>query len=155
MAWYVTNRTKAPRIMPTSPITFITNALRAASTAERRWYQKPIRRYERSPTRAQPTIRKTKFPARTSSSAAGPGRELRLPDRRLGPGRAPLVPPDRLLVPAPLGSARRAQGVRDERDRRRRHDPRRLRPVRDVPRHYLQRRVYSSGRTTLSPAGSL
>src|SRR5713226_5636169 len=66
--WYVTNRTNVPRIMPTSPITFITNALRAASTAERLWYQKPIKKYELRPTSAQPTIRKTKFPARTSSS---------------------------------------------------------------------------------------
>ena len=35
---------KVPRIIPTSPITFITKALRAATTAEWRWYQKPIRR---------------------------------------------------------------------------------------------------------------
>ncbi len=54
--------------MPTSPITFMTNALRAASTAERRWYQKPIRKYELRPTNAHPTIRNTKLPARTSSS---------------------------------------------------------------------------------------
>ena len=54
--------------MPTSPMTFITNALRAASTAERRWYQKPIRKYELRPTSAHPTIRKMKFPARTRSS---------------------------------------------------------------------------------------
>ncbi|TMD25803.1 MAG: hypothetical protein E6I92_11580 [Chloroflexi bacterium] len=54
--------------MPTSPITFITNALRAATTAEWRWYQKPISRYELRPTIAQPTIRKMKLSARTSSS---------------------------------------------------------------------------------------
>ena len=54
--------------MPTSPITFITNALRAATTAEWRWYQNPISRYELRPTSAQPVIKKTKFPARTSSS---------------------------------------------------------------------------------------
>ncbi len=57
-----------PRIIPTSPITFITNAFRAASTADRRWYQKPIRKYELRPTSAHPMIRKMKFPARTSSS---------------------------------------------------------------------------------------
>ena len=34
--WNCTNSTKAARIMPTSPMTFITNALRAANTAERR-----------------------------------------------------------------------------------------------------------------------
>ena len=49
-------------------MTFITKAFRAATTAEWRWYQKPISRYELSPTSAQPTIRKRKFPARTSSS---------------------------------------------------------------------------------------
>ena len=65
-------------------------------------------------------------------AAARPGRELRVPDHRLGAGRPELVLPDRLLVPAALGRAGRAQGVRDERDRRRRHDPRRLRPVRAV-----------------------
>ena len=78
-------------------------------------------------------------------AAARPGRELRLPDRRLGDGRPELVPPDRLLVPAPLRRARRAQGVRDERDRRRRHDPRRVRPVRDLPRDHVRRRLRGAG----------
>ncbi len=53
---------------PTSPMTFVTNALRAAITADVRSYQNPIRRYEHRPTPAQPMISQTKFPARTSSS---------------------------------------------------------------------------------------
>src|SRR5260370_36702626 len=67
-AWKLTNNTNVPRIMPTSPMTFITNALRAASTAERLWYQKPIKKYELRPPGAQPTIGKTKFPAGTKGS---------------------------------------------------------------------------------------
>ena len=38
------NRTNVARIMPMSPMTFITNALRAATTAAWRQYQKPISR---------------------------------------------------------------------------------------------------------------
>ncbi len=52
---------------------------------------------------------------------------------------------DRLLVPAPVRRARRAQGVRDERDRRRRHDPRRVRPVRDLPRDHVRRSLRGGG----------
>jgi len=53
---------------PTSPITLITNALMPAATAVWRRYQNEIRRYDAAPTNAQPMIRITKLPARTSSS---------------------------------------------------------------------------------------
>ena len=46
----------------------ITNALMPALVAVSRRYQNEISRYEAAPTNAQPTIRKKKFPARTSSS---------------------------------------------------------------------------------------
>ena len=51
-----------------SPIAFITNAFFAAATASGRLCQKPIRRYDASPTRPQPTSRSRKFPASTSRS---------------------------------------------------------------------------------------
>ncbi len=51
-----------------SPIAFITNAFFAAATASGRWCQKPISRYDASPTRPQPTSRSRKFPACTSRS---------------------------------------------------------------------------------------
>ena len=51
-----------------SPITLITNAFMPALVAVSRRYQKLISAYEAKPTKAQPTIRKTKLPARTSSS---------------------------------------------------------------------------------------
>ena len=59
---------KAAITRPTSPITFITNALMPAEVAVSRRYQKEISRYEAAPTNAQPTISSTKFAARTSSS---------------------------------------------------------------------------------------
>ncbi len=46
----------------------MTNALMPASVAVLRRYQKLISRYDAAPTNAQPTIRKKKFPASTSSS---------------------------------------------------------------------------------------
>src|SRR5260370_38140262 len=69
-AWKLTNNTNVPRIMPTSPMTFITNALRAASTAERRWYQKPVRKHDLRTTNANPMIRKRKYRATTSRRIA-------------------------------------------------------------------------------------
>ena len=53
---------------PTSPITFMTNALMPAATAVWRRYQNEINRYDAAPTNAHPTISKTKFDARTNSS---------------------------------------------------------------------------------------
>ena len=55
-----------------------------------------------------------------SMLAAGPGGELRDPDRRLGVRRRGLVPPDLVLVPPHHRRGGRDQGVRDQRDRRRR-----------------------------------
>ena len=83
-------------------------------------------------------------------AAAGPGGELRVPHRRLGDGGPQLLLPDRLLVPPPLCGARGPQGVRDERDRRHRHDPWRLRPLRHIPRNYIFRRL--RGRQSVRPA---
>ena len=57
-----------PSTSPTSPSTLITNALMPASVASWRRYQKEIRKYEAAPTKAQPTISRKKFAARTSSS---------------------------------------------------------------------------------------
>ena len=47
--------TKIANMMPTSPTTLMTNALRAAATAEGRSNQNPIRKYDARPTRPQPT----------------------------------------------------------------------------------------------------
>ena len=44
-------------MIPTSPTTFMTNALRAAATADGRSNQKPIKKYDARPTRPQPTSR--------------------------------------------------------------------------------------------------
>ena len=55
---------------------------------------------------------------------AGRGRQLLLPDRGLGPGRARVVPAHRLLLRAPVGRGRREEGLRGQRDRRRRHGAR-------------------------------
>ncbi len=57
-------------MMPTSPTTLMTNALRAASTADGRSNQKPIRKYEASPTRPQPTSKPTRLSESTSVSIA-------------------------------------------------------------------------------------
>ena len=57
-----------PSTRPTSPTTLITNALMPAAVAVVRRNQKLISRYDAAPTNAQPTIRKKKLPARTSSS---------------------------------------------------------------------------------------
>jgi hypothetical protein len=46
----------------------ITNALIPAYVAVPRRYQNEISRYEAAPTNAHPTIRSTKFAARTSSN---------------------------------------------------------------------------------------
>ncbi len=62
--------TNAAMTIPTSPMTFMTNALRAARTALVLSVQNPISRYEANPTRAQPTIRKKKSAAATRSSMA-------------------------------------------------------------------------------------
>ena len=53
-------------------------------------------------------------------AAAGPGGQLRAPDRRLGLRRLRLLRADQLLVPAEHGDHGRHEGLRDQRDRRRR-----------------------------------
>src|SRR3954453_14055429 len=63
------NTTKyVPSTRPTSPITFMTNALIPAFGAVTRRYQKEISRYEAAPTNPQPMISGTKLPAITSRS---------------------------------------------------------------------------------------
>ena len=62
--------TKIANIMPTSPTTLMTNALRAAATADGRSNQKPIKKYEARPTRPQPTSSPTKLSESTSVSIA-------------------------------------------------------------------------------------
>ena len=57
---------------------------------------------------------------RLLDAAAGPGGQLRAADRGLGVRGRGVVSPDLVLVPARDGHLRRDQGVRDERDRRRR-----------------------------------
>ena len=57
-------------MMPTSPTTLMTNALRAAATADGLKNQKPIRKYEASPTSPQPTSSPTKLSESTSVSIA-------------------------------------------------------------------------------------
>ena len=72
----VAKRAEAPKIRkmaiirPKSPMTLTTKALRAAATADGRVYQKPISRNEARPTPAQPTSRKRKLSAATSSAIA-------------------------------------------------------------------------------------
>ena len=62
------NRNRAASTSPTSPTTLITNAFIPAVVAVVRRYQKLISAYEAKPTKAQPTIRSTTLPARTSSN---------------------------------------------------------------------------------------
>ena len=57
---------------------------------------------------------------RLLDAAAGPGGQLRAADRRLGVRRRRLLPADLVLVPARDRHPRRHQGLRDQRDRRRR-----------------------------------
>ena len=57
---------------------------------------------------------------RLLDAAAGPGRQLRDPDRRLGLRRRGLLPADLVLVPARDGDEGGHQGVRHQRGRRRR-----------------------------------
>ena len=68
---------------------------------------------------------------RLLDAAAGPRRQLRPPDRRLGVRRVRLLRADQLLVPAADGDQGRDEGVRDQRRRRHRARPRR---VPDLPR---------------------
>ncbi len=51
-----------------SPNAFITNAFFAAATADSRSCQKPISRYDESPTSPQPTSSSSRFPPSTSIS---------------------------------------------------------------------------------------
>jgi hypothetical protein len=51
-----------------SPTAFMTNAFFAAAMAVGRWCQKPISRYDESPTSPQPASRIRKLPAMTSRS---------------------------------------------------------------------------------------
>ncbi len=57
---------------------------------------------------------------RLLDAAAGAGGQLRAADHRLGVRRRRLLPADLVLVPARDRHARRHQGLRDQRDRRRR-----------------------------------
>ena len=68
---------------------------------------------------------------RLLDAAAGPRRQLRPADRRLGLRRLRLLRADQLLVPAHDRDPRRDEGLRDQRRRRHRPGPRRL-P--DLPR---------------------
>ena len=68
---------------------------------------------------------------RLLDAAAGPRRQLRPADRRLGLRRLRLLRADQLLVPAHDRDRRRDEGLRDQRRRRHRPGPRRL-P--DLPR---------------------
>ena len=95
---------------------------------------------------------------RLLDAAAGPGRQLRDPDRRLGVRRRGVVPPDLLLVPPPDRGRGRHQGVRDQRDRRRRPrdrrvpDPRQRRLAR-LPAGLPARRTTTSRPTTARSSG--
>ena len=53
--WKVTNSSSTASTKPTSPTRLTTNAFLPASLALWRVYQKPISRYEHSPTPSQPT----------------------------------------------------------------------------------------------------
>ena len=64
----LSNSRNAATTRPTSPITLMTNALMPARVAVSRRYQNEISRYDAAPTKAHPTVRRTRFPARTSSS---------------------------------------------------------------------------------------
>src|SRR5579884_4136289 len=64
------NIMKIANMMPTSPTTLITKALRAAATADGLKNQKPMRKYEARPTSPQPTSNPTKLSERTSVSIA-------------------------------------------------------------------------------------
>src|SRR6476469_3668369 len=61
---------KMPRLKPKSPMRLTTNAFSAAALAEGLWYQKPINRYEASPTPSQPKNICTRLSAVTSISIA-------------------------------------------------------------------------------------
>ena len=63
---------------------------------------------------------------RLLDAGAGPGRQLRAADRRLGVRRRGVVPADLVLVPPRDRHERRHQGVRHQRDRRRRARDRRV-----------------------------
>ena len=78
---------------------------------------------------------------RLLDAAARPGGQLHPPDRRLGVRRRRVVPADLVLVPPRDGHLRRDQGVRDERDRRRRPGRRHVPPVRRHRRARLRGRV--------------
>ncbi len=78
---------------------------------------------------------------RLLDAAAGPGRELRPADRRLGVRRRGVLPADLLLVPPRDGDQGRHQGVRDQRRRRRRAGDRRLPALRRDRGARLRRRL--------------
>ena len=81
---------------------------------------------------------------RLLDAAAGPRRQLRPPDRRLGVRRVRLLRADQLLVPADDRDQRRDEGVRDQRRRRHRPRPRRL-PDLPRTRHLRIRRGLRQG----------
>ena len=78
---------------------------------------------------------------RLLDAAAGPGGQLRAADRGLGVRRRGVLPADLLLVPARHRHRGRHQGVRDQRDRRRRPGDRRLPAVRRDRRARLRGRL--------------
>src|SRR5206468_363402 len=64
------NVPKMPSEKPKSPIRLTTNALSAAAFADGLWYQKPISKYDASPTPSQPKNICTRLSAVTSISIA-------------------------------------------------------------------------------------
>ena len=81
---------------------------------------------------------------RLLDAAAGPRRQLRPADRRLGLRRLRLLRADQLLVPAHDGDAGGDEGLRDQRRRRHRPRPRRL-PDLPRTRHLRIRRSLRQG----------
>ena len=75
--------------------------------------------------RLQPLLRLPEL-LRLLDAAAGPGGQPGAADRRLGLRRLRLLRADQLLVPAHHGDQGRNEGLRDQRDRRRRHGARRV-----------------------------
>ena len=86
---------------------------------------------------------------RLLDAPARPGRQPADPARRLGNGRALLLPPDRVLARAPERDRRCEEGVRHERDRRR-HDGARALPA--DPEGGLGRVRRSSAASTARPS---
>ena len=85
-------------------------------------------------------------PVPVLDAAAGDGRQLRAAAGRLGPGRPLVLPADRVLARAGGAGRRRQEGLRDERDRRRRHRHRDLLHGARHRHHRLPRGVHTRAR---------